>query len=230
VSDEYLAALPASGQDSSAGAFSARTDDLVRIPGLAIGAEVTGALDVARIAPSPGRSSLLGMDVLGRYCCRFRFDAGLLELRASPETAATDPLRVDDRGHLYVEPKWNEIGASACWDSGAGITLVDEGFYLAHPDLFEAAGSATGSDNSGHRAQTSVHVMAGPVIAGVQFGPSLAAVLDMSPMNDGLQYPMDMIIGYPACRQADWLFNVPARRWQPPALVRGQADQALGEA
>jgi hypothetical protein len=230
VSDDYLASLPAAGQDASASAFSARTDDLVRIPGVAVGPVVTGELEVARIAPGPGRSSLLGMDVLGRYCCRFRFDAGLLELTGSPDPAAARPLRVDDRGHFYVEPRWDEVGASACWDSGAGITLVDEGFYLAHPRLFEAAGTTTGSDNTGRRAETPVHLMAGPVIAGVQFGPSLAAILDMGPMNDGLQYPMEMVIGYPACRQADWLFDVPARRWQAPELVRSQAGQAIAEA
>jgi hypothetical protein len=61
--------------------------------------------------------------------------------------------------------------------------------------------------------------MSGPMIAGVQFGPSLAAVIDMAPMNHGLQYPMDMIVGYPTYRQAEWLFDVPARRWQPPRLI-----------
>jgi hypothetical protein len=229
LSDEYLASLPVSGRDFSAGAFSASTDELVRIPGLSASSLVAGEIDVVRLAPGPGRSNLLGMDVLGRYCCWFRFEAGVLELTDSPDPAASLPLRVDDRGHLYVEPSWNEVSASACWDSGAGITLVNESFYLAHQELFEAAGTTTGSDNSGRRAQTPVHTMAGPVIGGVQFGPSLVAVLDLGPVNAGLQYPMDMIIGYPAYRQADWLFDVPARRWRAPALVPGQADQAVPE-
>ena len=32
-------------------------------------------------------------------------------------------------------------------------------------------------------------------------------------MNSTLEYPMDLILGYPTIRQADWLFDFPARRW-----------------
>jgi hypothetical protein len=27
------------------------------------------------------------------------------------------------------------------------------------------------------------------------------------------EYPMDLILGYPTLRQADWLFDFPAKRW-----------------
>jgi hypothetical protein len=28
-----------------------------------------------------------------------------------------------------------------------------------------------------------------------------------------VERPMDLILGYPAWRQADWLFDFPARKW-----------------
>ena len=34
-----------------------------------------------------------------------------------------------------------------------------------------------------------------------------------SGVNSTLEYPMDLILGYPTIRQADWLFDFPARRW-----------------
>jgi hypothetical protein len=52
--------------------------------------------------------------------------------------------------------------------------------------------------------------MAGPVIGGAQFAPSLVAVFDLAPMNQGVQYPMEIVVGYPTYRQADWPFDVPA--------------------
>jgi Aspartyl protease len=219
ASDEYLASLPACGSDRSARAFSARTDDLVTILGLAVGPLSVGPVEVARVPAGPDQRCLLGMDVLGRYCCRFRFDAGILELTDSPDPAATLPLQVSDRGHLYVTPRWAGISASACWDSGAGITLVDQSFHRAHPHLFAEAGTTVGRDGSGASFETPVYLMSGPMIGGVQFGPSLAAVIDMSAMNHGLQYPMDMIVGYPTYRQAEWLFDVPGRGWQAPRLM-----------
>jgi len=219
VSDEYLASLPACGTDSSARAFSAHNDDLVTIPGLAVGPLSVGPVEVARVPAGPHQRCLLGMDILGRYCCRFRFDAGILELTDSPDPAATLPLQVGDRGHLYLTLRWEGISASACWDSGAGITLVDQSFHRAHRRLFAEAGTTVGHDGSGASFQTPVYLMSGPMIGGVQFGPSLAAVIDMSPMNHGLLYPMDIIVGYPTYRQAEWLFDVPGRRWLAPRLV-----------
>jgi hypothetical protein len=228
VADEYLASLPVTGRERSGGAFAARDEDLVTIPGLTAGPLTAGPLsagplDVARIEPGPHRSSVLGMDVLGRHCLLFRFAAGVLELAESPSPAADLPLTVGDRGHLYVELSWDGVTASACWDSGAGITLVDAAFRRAHPDLFTPAGTTPGTDSTGTRSEeTPVYLMAGPVIGGVPFGSSLVAVIDMGPMNRGLTDPMDVIAGYPTYRQADWLFDVPARRWGAPQLLAVQ--------
>ncbi len=63
--------------------------------------------------------------------------------------------------------------------------------------------------------------MAGPVIGGVQFASSLVAVFDLGPMNERLQYLMEVVVGYPTYRQADWLFDVPASRWAAPQLLPG---------
>jgi hypothetical protein len=219
VSDDYLAGLAPSGQDSSSAAFSSATEDLVTIPRLSIGPLSAGPLDVQRIEPAPGRASLLGMDVLGLHCCRFRFDAQVLELTSSPDNDAGLPLQVDDRGHLYVQLSCGDVSASACWDSGAGITLVDEAFRRAHPALFTEAGTTVGMDGNGQPAETPLYMMAGPVIGGVQFAPSLAAVFDMTAVNQGVQYPMDIVVGYPTYQQAEWLFDVPARRWAAPKLL-----------
>jgi hypothetical protein len=226
VADEYLASLPVTSREGSSGAFAAKDDDLVTIPGLTAGPLSAGPLDVARIEAGPHRSSVLGMDVLGRHCLRFRFDAGVLELIESPSADADLPLTVGDRGHPYVEFSWDGVGAgrevlaSACWDSGSGITLVDAAFQRAHPDLFTPAGTTPGTDSTGTRIEeTPVCLMAGPVIGGVPFGSSLVAVIDMEPMNRGLANPMEVIAGYPTYRQADWLFDVPARRWAAPRLL-----------
>ena len=45
------------------------------------------------------------------------------------------------------------------------------------------------------------------------FGPHQAVAVDLSRVNSTLEYPMDLILGYPTIRQADWLFDFPARRW-----------------
>jgi hypothetical protein len=66
---------------------------------------------------------------------------------------------------------------------------------------------------------TPLVTMDGPVIAGVQFAPSTAAIFDLSAMNPGTDRPVNAIAGVPLLRQADWLFDLPAGRYAPPQLV-----------
>jgi hypothetical protein len=216
-----LAELVPVSSDSSAGAFGQRASfQVVTVTDLAVGDLVIPELDVHRAAPDTGQQYLLGMDVLGRYCCRFRFDSGLLELAESPGGETDRELTMDDRGHPYVELSWSGITASACWDSGAGITVVDKVFADRHPDLLVPAGSSSGTDSTGAQFETPVFVLAGPTVAGVAFPSPRVAVLDLSPINtEHPEFPIDVILGAPTMRHANWLFDFPARRWAAPQLV-----------
>ena len=55
--------------------------------------------------------------------------------------------------------------------------------------------------------------MAGPVIGHRAFERHKAVAVDLARVNETLEHPMDLILGYPLIRQADWLFDFPARRW-----------------
>ena len=90
---------------------------------------------------------------------------------------------------------------------------MNQGFRLAHPQLFEEAGTATGTDAAGATLQTPLVLMAEAVIGGRRFGRHRAAVVDLSHANSTIELPMDLILGYPTLRQADWLFDFPASRW-----------------
>jgi hypothetical protein len=221
ASDEYTAGLATRGQDASAQAFSAATSDVVTISDLTLGALSVASLDVVRAGPAPASPNLLGMDVLGRYCCCFRFDAQILELAQSPALQDGLPLTVTRRGQFHVQLDWADASASGCWDSGAGITLISQEFHRAHRDLFTEAGSSVGMDGSGTTVETPVYLMEGPLIGGVPFAPARVAVLDMTEMNRGLETPMDLVVGYTLGSQANWAFDVPARCWARPVPVPG---------
>jgi hypothetical protein len=217
VTDDYLAFLPAHDRVTSSGVFGIQeTQDVVTVTGLVIGQLCIDSADVVRVSQAPGRPHLLGMDVLQRYCCQFRFDSGLLELAGSPAPAAAMPLHLDNRGHVYVELSWAGVTARACWDSGAAMTVADQDFIAANPQLFTAAGTST--DSTGATFATPVYQMTGPEIGGIQFGQSPVAAVDLAPMNQGISDPMAMVAGYPLLSQANWLFDLPARRWAAPEL------------
>lgn len=209
--DEYTSALPVTGEDSSLAAFGGRvTESLVTVTDLAAGALRVATLEVTRGAPGLGHR--LGMDVLGRHRCHFRLDAGVLDVDV-PVPQAGHGLLVSRRGHVYVEARWPGVSGLACWDTGSGATIVNRDFWLAHPELFEQAGTSAGIDGNGQRAETPLLAMAGPVIGQRAFGGHQTVAVDLSGVNATLEYPMDLILGYPTIRQADWLFDFPARRW-----------------
>jgi predicted aspartyl protease len=213
--DEYTTALTAAGEDTSFGAFGgSAADPVVTVTDLAIGPLRAAALEVARApAGGPAPRNVLGMDVLGRFACHFRLAASVLELEASPAARADQDLLVGSRGHPYVDVHWPGVTGQACWDTGAGATVVNRDFWLGHPELFEETGISTGTDSKGAQAQTPLLRMAGPVIGHRAFTGHSAVVVDLSGVNAGLEYPMDLILGYPTLRQADWLFDFPAKRW-----------------
>jgi hypothetical protein len=230
LADEYTAGLAPIGADLGHGAFGAVSETVVRVTDLSVGPMHCQSLDVARVdGAGPGAHSLLGMDLIGRYRCHFRFAAGVVDVSppGSGDAGGAD-LRTDSRGHVYVDVSWAEVpGVSgyACWDSGAGITIVNHGFWEANRELFREIGSADGTDASGTSVQTPLVQMSGPVIGQRSFGPHKAAVVDLSAANATLERPMDLILGYPTLSQADWLFDFPARTW---ALTSSRPTRRAG--
>jgi gag-polyprotein putative aspartyl protease len=215
TTDEYTGALSQASSDSSAGAFSAPVSyPVVTITDLAVGPLRAAPLEVTRVdGNGPHVQNILGMDVLSQHCCHFRLDAGALDIEASPGHLADRDLTLDRRGHVYVAVHWPDVTAHACWDTGAGATLVNRGFWLAHPELFEQVGTSVGTDVSGAQTETPTLVMAETVIGGRAFGPHPVVAVDLSAPNGPTDIPMDLILGYPTLRQADWLMDFPARRW-----------------
>lgn len=220
VTDDYLATLPASDQHSSGGVSGQKErSDVVTIPGLTAGDLITGPVPVVRADPFPGRQHLLGLDLLGQYCCEFSFTSTELRLSGSPDIRAGLDVQRNVRGHIYLELVWGAASATSVWDCGSSITLVDTSFAAAHPDLFTPSGEGLGTDSTGATVATPLVTMDGPLIAGTQFAPSTAAIFDLSAMNQGVDLPMSVIAGVPLLRQADWLFDLPAGRYATPRLA-----------
>ena len=112
--------------------------------------------------------------------------------------------------------------ASAVWDTGAGLTLVDTAFLRAHAALFEELGSSQGTDATGASMEAQLYTMSAPTIGGVRFPPHIVAGVDLSFVNATIELPMDLILGYTTLRQAHWLFDFPRKRW---AITRAPAAE-----
>jgi len=214
VADDFTTNLAKYGKHNSSGVFAVASNPLVTLPELVVGPMAGSSVDAVLVdATQPGAQNLLGMDVLKGHRCHFLFDSETLAIEAAREVDGMRPLHMDDVSHPYVEVSWPDVTAHSVWDSGAGITIVDQAFWLKHPDLFEEAGTSVGTDATGMQVETAMFVMAETEIGGEWFARHRVAVVDLSRANATLDQPMDLILGYTTLRQANWLFDFPAKRW-----------------
>jgi predicted aspartyl protease len=175
------------------------------------------------IAPQRSRTeNLLGVDFLDGHAWRLSLTS---EMLASVYPGADDLGWIMERGqhgHFCVQVRWDAISANAVWDTGAGITVVDQGFAAEHPDLFVINGRSTASDGISVQ-ETDIASMRGPSIELLKFRDSPAAIVDLRALNAGDDLPVDLILGYPLISQADWIIDLRLNRWS--ALMR-QSDAA----
>jgi hypothetical protein len=196
----------------SVGAFGAQTAPVrYAVVSCRIGGLDVGAVEVS-VVPSghPGAENLVGQDILGQFRCGYRLSDALLILDCDPPNE-TRAISLDERRHVYLDLSWvrHEAVASAVFDTGASVTVVDQAFARRHPDLFTPEDIRTGTDATGMSAKTPMATMRGPQILGEHFADALVAIVDLSGANSTLQRSIDVILGWTAISQADWFVDHP---------------------
>ncbi|MHA7144985.1 aspartyl protease family protein [Arthrobacter sp. TmT3-37] len=222
VLDDLATDWPISGADRSHTVFSEHMDSYVKAPPLRLGDLRIENLQMSRIrSDGPGAHNLLGLDVLRHHSCLLDLKEQTLTLDGPAEaTASIMPLYLDEVGHAYLDVEMGSETASAVWDTGAGITVIDISLIAQYPALFNEVAPTIGTDGAGQTQQTSTYIM-GPVsIAGALFEAQKIAAVDLSTANATLARPMDLILGYPTLRQATWFIDFPRNQWALSPLPR----------
>lgn len=155
-----------------------------------------------------GHGDLIGQDVLSRFRCEYRLAERRLRLDGDLPDAVTS-IHLDAGRHIYLDATWfdTDTQANAVFDTGASVTVVDQTFFNARPELFTSAGTSAGTDASGAVVETPLAMMRGPVILQRQLPDSLVAVVDLNAANSTVECPMDLILGWPIISQAVWVFD-----------------------
>jgi predicted aspartyl protease len=215
--DDYMATFASVGTDASSGVFAGSSRDLVTVPSMTIGSISRNDFTLVRAAQGDsGRQNLIGMDLLKGLRCHFHFDERrvLVDEGVGDDGGAFEELFLDQRAHPYVPVQLGDVTASAVWDTGASMTIVDTNFVARTPGFFPSAGSSIGTDSTGAQQETPMYVMAAATIGGYTFPTQRVAAVDLSHVNATLERPMDLIVGYNAYSKAHWLFDFPRRRWR----------------
>ena len=167
-----------------------------------------GSIDVEVVPSDHGpHGALVGQDVLSRFRCEYRLSDAVLILDGNlPQPA--HPIHVGPRRHVYLPATWpTGENADAVFDTGASVTVVDQRFATQHPSLFTYEGMSEGTDSTGTVLQTPMVHMSAVHLLGAEFGPSLAAVVDLSAANAIIDRRMDLILGWPLLSQGTFVID-----------------------
>jgi hypothetical protein len=215
IFDDYTAAFDSSEKRDSSGVFAKSSEDLITVPSIGFGPIAKQNFTLVRKPQRhPDTRNLIGMDVLKDFRLHFFFDANRVSVDAPDETEyAWQALFLDGRFHPYVGVGFGGATARSVWDTGASLTIVDTNFVEKYPTYFQEIGQSSGTDSTGATMETPMYIMAETKIGGHRFPPHKVAGVDLSGVNDSIEVPMDLILGYTTLSQANWLFDFPDKRW-----------------
>ena len=144
-------------------------DDKVVVPRLRLGDLLIEEVAATRSVAGSPLSPLLGMTALGRFRCEFRFSDHQLELdgRTGLDTGDWFDLTSLAGSQPMVPVDFEAVVALACWDTGAGLSVVDVDFAHSHPHLFEPVRATRGVDASGVEMPSQLCRMAAFRVGGI---------------------------------------------------------------
>ena len=179
------------------------------------GDQTTRQVVVQLQPPGWPHPALLGMDVLGSHRCDFHFDVPRIELDGpAPAEADWFPLATEPHRTPTVEVDWDHCQSTAIWDTGAGVTLVDQSWAQSHPDIVTIGDEiGRGTDVTGAQASHPWGMLPACRIGGRRFGEQVCGVVDFSVLNATLASPIEVVVGLPLITQTSWCMDFPGRRW-----------------
>jgi hypothetical protein len=194
------------------GPASADTRRVV-VPSLALGPLEVRDLVVDLAPDGSGAPMTLGLDLLRGHRLELRLADLSLGIDTNAPVDALRPLTLSSRSHPHVVVGWADVEATALFDTGASVTVVDAAFAGEHPELLEPLRPSTSVDAAGNRAETPMARMAACEIGGRRFDASLAIIVPIRGIQEAGEPGFDLALGVPVIRQADWIIDLARGVW-----------------
>lgn len=196
------------GSQETSGAFGTEVVTEWEVSDVRVGSLRAGPLTVNRIGDGSGRHQVVGLDLLGSGPWQLDLARGTL-ITGEPLVHGSK-YRATTHGRILTEMRWPTATATALWDTGAGITLIDRRFADAHPSLFEHAGSTRATDVVGTQGDVGLAQVSDYEIDGNPFAGHIIAIVDLPEIPDRI----DAAIGFPTISQARWAVDAPSHQWR----------------
>lgn len=215
--DDYTSTFDSFQKNNTSGVFAERNDDLITVPYIELGPISKRNFTIARSSQdSSNTRNLIGMDLLKDFCLHFLFEKDRVLVDNLKDFSTNENLQeliLGKKYHPYIYVQFENVKATAVWDTGAGITVADINFIRKNPLFFEEIGKSKGIDSTGTKIETPMFTMQTAIIGDIEFPSHTVAGVDLSHVNSTTEIPMDLILGYSTLSKANWVFDFPNEKW-----------------
>lgn len=212
---DFSAKYTSLGSRQYSSAFGPAMSDFIKVSQISSGPIQHSDIIIARTASGGNDKNLFGMDLLKNSILHFLPRQKKVEfLSNSSFITHSQNLYLDSGSIPIIELDINNKAAIAVWDTGAGITIVDQKFLIQNSDLFFSCGQTQGTDSAGHSFETEIYLMKSIKIGDYFFPEHRVVPIDLNHLNPHTGRRIDFILGYSTLRHANWLIDFPAKKWQ----------------
>jgi hypothetical protein len=193
----------------------AKEVDEIAIRKLKIGETLLKNTKVARLDPKEGFKSVIGMNTLSNLNLNFHFkkEASLIFDDALPGKLNLD-LLIYDKNIFSIPTRVGTIETKALWDTGAGLTTVDEQLVKSNPSEFKfVMDIPTGKDATGNPVVMKLYTVEKVVVGGIDFQNVKVLAIDFGVLRDHVDKNIRMIVGFNLITKADWYFDFKTLSW-----------------
>lgn len=212
---DFSAKYTSLGSRQYSSAFGSAMSDFIKVSHIGCGPIQHTDITIARTALGGNDKNLFGMDLLNNSILHFLPQQKEIEILSNSSFVThSHNLYLDSGSIPFIELDINNKTAIAVWDTGAGITIVDQKFLIQNSNLFLSCGKTQGSDSAGHSFETEIYLMKSIKIGDYFFPEHRVVPIDLNHLILQTGRRIDFILGYSTLRHANWLIDFPARKWQ----------------
>jgi hypothetical protein len=219
--DDYFGKYPAQGQRCSEGASGAKVcSDVIDVADVKIGGIDFGAEEALRRTPQScgdGSSAQLPGYLAGSvwhtllgHQVGFDFSAKTLTVDPSGSAGAQQPMKlVLDNNYLEIPVSFGGgAPAQMLYDTGAGLTVMDQAYVDANAGGFSFLGDTQIMDSSCQKISVKIYTINSLSVAGNALSGTYAVAMDLSKVKQALGGDLAGIIGFNAITAYNWTVDL----------------------
>lgn len=155
---------------------------------------------------------LFALNFFAGNTLHFDFQANALELN-DPNSRGTFPLRTYSEGHIAIEASIGGRPYFAVFDTGAGLSSVDQLFVDGNPSAFEFVQDISGGDASGNKVAMKLYKIKDLEVKGVQLSGYYVLAFDFGSVRDYFGKDTPLILGFNIITKYNWTLDLTNNLW-----------------